>query len=292
MSKRLNQQAPYLKLKDSIKKENARIYKNTLPLNCYGETADKIIKTCNYHIDNNSLFSLEDVKKYSENKRYQIVQSCIDNVDEIILSPEQEIVKYFEQYYNLENEIHYKLLQCSELDKTQKDVSNLIQNIGKSLLWCEEELSHLYKKDVSNGINNDKKKINKILNEIQKHNRILCEYSPFWNKSILDLVNLYSIYSNNNPMESIIHSLVILSSLIKKQDIKAFIDEKIKILYQQNIDNLDLNILKTLYECSITVKMLIKAEIGDTKEFVIDKIRSNNTLKKIFFVESESMSKF
>ena len=90
-------------------------------------------------------------------------------------------------------------------------------------------------------------------------------------------------------MESIIHSLVILSSLIKKQDIKAFIDEKIKILYQQNIDNLDLNILKTLYECSITVKMLIKAEIGDTKEFVIDKIRSNNTLKKIFFVESESM---
>ena len=29
----------------------------------------------------------------------------------------------------------------------------------------------------------------------------------------------------------------------------------------------------------------------DTKEFVIDKIRSNNTLKKIFFVESESMPK-
>lgn len=291
MANRLNKQSPQLRLKDSIKKEMSRNNRNTLPLHCYAEAPKSLKDIISYSSNSKDNFSLEDIVSVQNNKNYKISYNDFEDYNKYIesLSDEQKIIYGFNDYYDLTKEETYEKRFCSDLDKLPNDVEICMNHLYKSISWFNNEIEEIEKLNnfKNSEINKDKKYLNKLLKPIQQYANAINKYSVFWNKSITDLIILYNKYSNAHSLESLIHNLVVISSLIKKQDIQNHIDKIITDLYKQHIEVLDSKILKALFLCSLIVKSLIIQELGETREFVMEKIIPNNKLKQMFFGPSD-----
>lgn len=296
MANRLNQQSPQLRLKDSIKKEMSRINRDTQPLHCYSEVTKLLkdrIRSFHYSDGSISNFSVDDVIKYQNNKYYKTSDIDFDAYEKYMnsLTEEQNTICYFNKYYDIDNESFYEKKLCSGLYKLPKDVEICIEHLYLSLSWYNDEMEKLNNPQMPE-INENKKikKIKKIIEYLQEYKDINNKYSAFLNKIVVDLIHLYNKYSESHSIESIIHNLVVLSSLMKKQDRESYIDGIITEIYKKHIKVLDFKILSTLFLCSLTVKTLIFEEIGETRWFVMEKIIPNDKLKQMFFVSCDDNS--
>jgi hypothetical protein len=302
MANRLNQQSPQLRLKDSIKREMSRINRDTLPLNCYAEVTKSLKDTV--HLSQSSVyafslllkdleyysccweddFSVADIIQYQDNQYYKSSENECKTYDEYInsLTEEQNIIYYFNDYYDLSNEIYYKKRFGSNLDKLPNEVECCVRHLYLSLSLYNGEIEKINNQKKSE-INEGEKRLKKLLKSIQQYRKIINKYSAFWNKMVEDLIFLYNKYSETHPIEGIIHSSVVLYSLIKENDIRTNISKIIFDLYKKHINVLNFEALNALFLCSLSVKFIIAKEIGTTREFVIDKIIPNDKLKQIFF---------
>ena len=292
MANRLNQQSLRLRLKDSIKREMSRTSKETLPLHCYAEVTKSLKDIIRYSRPSKSSFSYEDITKLQNNKYFEVSHNNLENnkfetydeyYEEYVnsLTEGQCIIDNFNDYYDINNEEFYEKKLCPNIDKTSKEVSSCINNLTLSLSWFNEEIEKLNSKEIAKN-NRENKNCFKQLAYLEKCKNIEHKYSAFWNKSITDLIHLYNEYSKNNFLEGIIHNLVVLSSLTKKENLRNLINEIIDQLYKKSSYMLNLNALNTLFVCSLIAKSLLIHNVGNVREFVMEKIINNNNLNMMF----------
>ncbi len=265
-----------------------------MPLHCYAEVKESLKDIIHYSHHYKSSFSYEDITKLQNNKYFEVSKNNFEgqNILDICetqnyLTEEQNIIDNFNDYYDLDNETFYEKRMCTSIDNISQEVNTCISNLCLSLSWFNEEMEKLYSKEATK-TDCEKKRLGKILKQLEQYRNVENKYLAFWNKSAVDLIHLYNKYYNQNLKESVIHSLIVLSLLIKKQDLKTLMNELINQFYKENLDTLNFNVLKTLFACSLTVKSLIIHNVGNVREFVIEKIINNNNLNIMFFSHNDS----